>query len=70
MQYRSDFLLDGFIEVFWMTTAVVPLYVVFRMRPTVAGWSFGEALLVTGWFTLLEAIIEGAINPSLTSVIE
>jgi ABC-2 type transport system permease protein len=36
----------------------------------VAGWSFGEALLVTGWFTLLQGILEGAINPSLTSVVE
>ena len=30
----------------------------------------GEALVVTGWFTLLQGILEGAINPSLTSVVE
>jgi ABC-2 type transport system permease protein len=70
MQYRADFVLDGFIEVFWMATALVPLMVVFRTRATIAGWSFGEALLVTGWFTLLQAVLEGAINPSLTSVVE
>src|SRR6185369_1405600 len=39
-------------------------------RQSVAGWTFEEALLVTGWFTLLEAILEGAINPSLTAVVE
>ncbi|MGA3122695.1 MAG: ABC transporter permease, partial [Polyangiaceae bacterium] len=49
LQYRADFLLDGFVEVFWMATALLPLVIVFRVRPTVAGWSFGEALMVTGW---------------------
>jgi ABC-2 type transport system permease protein len=70
LQYRADFWLDGFIEVFWMVTALVPLRVVFRIRPTVAGWTFGEALMVTGWFTFLEGILEGAINPSLASVVD
>jgi ABC-2 type transport system permease protein len=70
MQYRVDFLLDGFVEVFWMATAVVPLVVVFRGRKDIAGWSFGEALVVMGWFTFLEAILEGAINPSLATVVE
>jgi ABC-2 type transport system permease protein len=70
LQYRIDFLADGFLEILWAMTALVPLFVVFRARPTVAGWSFAEALLVTGWFTLLQGILEGAINPSLTSVVE
>lgn len=70
MQYRADFLLDGFIEVFWMVTAVVPLYVVFRLRQSVAGWSFGEALMVMGWFTFLQGVLEGVINPSLVSVVD
>jgi ABC-2 type transport system permease protein len=70
LQYRTDFFLDGFVEVFWMMTALVPLLVVFRIRPTVAGWSFGEALMVTGWFTFLEGVLEGAINPSLVSVVD
>ncbi len=70
LQYRADFLLDGFVEVFWMATALLPLVIVFRVRPTVAGWSFGEALMVTGWFTFLEGVLEGAINPSLASVVD
>lgn len=70
VQYRADFLLDGLVEVFWMATALVPLYVVFRTRERVAGWTFGEALMVTGWFTFLEGVLEGAINPSLVTVID
>ena len=70
MQYRTDFVLDGFIEVFWMVTAIVPLYVVFGYRSTIAGWNLGEALMVMGWFTFLGAVLEGAINPSLVSVVD
>jgi len=70
LQYRFDFVAEGLLEVAWAGTALVPLFVIFRDRETVAGWSFEEALLVVGWFTLLQAVLEGAINPSLTTVVE
>jgi viologen exporter family transport system permease protein len=70
MQYRADFVTDGFVEVFWTITTIVPLFVVFGARPVIATWSFGEALMVTAFFTLLQAILEGAINPSMTLVVE
>ena len=70
MQYRFDFFIDGLLSVFWTVTALMPLVVIFQQRSSVAGWSFGEALMVTGWFTLLQGVIEGAISPSLTNVVE
>lgn len=70
MQYRADFLLDGALEWFWAATAIVPLFVVFRSRASIAGWTFGEALLVIGWFHMLQGVIEGAITPSLNAVVE
>jgi ABC-2 type transport system permease protein len=70
MQYRADFLLDGFIEIFWMATALIPLLVVFHLRDVIAGWTFGESLMVMGWFTFLQGVLEGAINPSLAIVVE
>lgn len=70
LQYRSDFFIDAGIALFRTATALVPLLVVFGDRTSFAGWSFGEALLVTGWFTFLRGVIEGAISPSLTTVVE
>ena len=70
LQYRADFLLDGFVEVFWMVPAIVPLAVVFRVRPHLGEWSFGEALMVVGWFTFLQGVLEGVINPSLVTVVD
>ena len=70
LQYRSDFVVDGVIEAFWIVTALIPLQAVFKLTNSLAGWSFAEALMVIGWFTLLQAILEGAINPSLTAVVD
>jgi ABC-2 type transport system permease protein len=70
MQYRLEFLGEGALALFWSAWSVVPLLVVFGHRPQVAGWSFEEALVVMGWFTLMKGVLEGAVNPSLTSVVE
>src|SRR5262249_44528815 len=64
------FWLDALISVFYTVAAVAPILVVFRGRDQLGGFSFGEALLVSAWFTLLEGILQGAINPSLMAVVE
>jgi ABC-2 type transport system permease protein len=70
MQYRVEFLVDGAIEILWTSTALVPLLVVYGLRSSVAGWTFGEALVVIGFFTLLQALLEGMMNPSFVAVVE
>lgn len=70
MQYRADFLVQGAMSFFWMAWAVVPLLVVFGARDRVAGWSRDEALVVMGWFLAMKGVLEGAVNPSLASVVE
>jgi ABC-2 type transport system permease protein len=70
MQYRADFVVRGLLAVLWIVVTLVPVLVVFGARQTIAGWSFPEALVVVGWFTLLHAVLEGAVSPSLTAVVE
>ena len=70
MQYRADFVVRGFIALLWLAVALAPLIVVFGARQQVAGWTFAEALVVVAWFTLLKAILEGAVSPSLTAEVE
>jgi ABC-2 type transport system permease protein len=69
LQYRGDFIIDGLIAAFRSLTVLVPLFVVYE-RASVPGWTYEEALLVGGWFTFLRGIIEGAISPSLTTVVD
>lgn len=70
-QYRWDFLIDGALSLFWASTAVIPLFVVYGdARASIPGWSFDEALVVVGWFILVQGVLEGAINPGLAAVVD
>jgi len=70
VQYRFEFLVSGTLSLFWTALSLVPVLVLYRGRETVVGWSFPEMLVVMGWFTLVKGILEGAVNPSLTAVVE
>lgn len=70
MQYRVEFLVQGGLALFWASWSLVPILVVFGKRAGVAGWSFEEALVVVGWFMVMKGLLEGAVNPSLASVVE
>jgi ABC-2 type transport system permease protein len=69
MQYRWEFLTDGALTLVWTGIGIVPLYVAYGERPAIAGWSYEQALVVVGWFTLLKGVLDGAINPSLITVV-
>ena len=69
-QYRVEFFVDGGVELLWTFTALAPLLVVYRDRTSVAGWTFGESLIVLAFFTLLQALLEGVMNPSFVAVVE
>jgi ABC-2 type transport system permease protein len=70
LQYRWEFLGEAVLALFWVGWSLVPLLVVFGHREAVAGWTYAEALVVLGWFTLMKGVLEGAVNPSLTTVVE
>jgi ABC-2 type transport system permease protein len=70
LQYRVDFFVQLAMSLFWSTTALVPLLVLFSQRKSVAGWSAEEALVVTGFFMALKGILLGAIQPALGNVVE
>lgn len=71
-QYRWDFIIDGLISLVWAATAIAPLLIVYAGKTdrAIPGWSMDEALVVTGWFIFLQAILEGAINPGLQAVVD
>lgn len=71
-QYRWDFIIDGAISLVWAATAIAPLLIVYsgQSERAIPGWSMNEALVVTGWFIFLQAILEGAINPGLAAVVD
>ena len=70
LQYRADFLSDAVTSVFWLFFNIAPLLAAFHYRDAIAGWTFPQALLVLGFFTLLKGVMDGAINPSLAAIVD
>jgi ABC-2 type transport system permease protein len=70
MQYRADFILSALLSLCWTAMAFVPFHIAFHDRPPVSGWTYEGALVVIGWFTVLKGVLDGAVNPSLLSVVE
>lgn len=70
MQYRLDFVLSGTLSLLWTAAGLVPFYVAFHQRPPVEGWTYEAALVVVAVFTVLRAVLDGAVNPSLLSVVD
>jgi ABC-2 type transport system permease protein len=70
MAYRANFLIEGVMSVAWLVLTLLPLFVVFEGRQTVAGWTWPAALIVMGYFLAVRAVLEGTITPSLADLVE
>ncbi len=70
LQYRADFVISLFLAAFWTLSAIVPLLVLYSDRDSVGGWSWGEALVVVGWFNVLKGVQSIVIQPSMNQAVE
>lgn len=70
LQYRLEFAMQVVMSLFWTGTALVPLLAIYDRRTSIAGWTQPEAMIVVGFFTALKGVLEGAIQPSLSAVVE
>lgn len=69
LQFRVDFVVEGFMSLFWLAWNLLPLLVLYGQRGEVAGWDRASALVVIGVFVVLRAFIEGVISPSLVEFV-
>lgn len=70
MAYRADFLLEGVMKIGWTLLTLLPLFVLFDERESVAGWDFPSALVVIAYFTGVKAVLEGIVSPSFVDLVE
>ncbi|KAA3606811.1 MAG: ABC transporter permease [Planctomycetota bacterium] len=70
LQYRSSFLGEFVTAGLWVGFTVAPLFVVYRHREGLAGWTYQESLLVVGFFITLQGLMEAFIDPNLRSVVQ
>jgi ABC-2 type transport system permease protein len=70
MAYRANFFLEGIGSFAWLTLTLLPLFVLYRSRPSVNGWDASSALIVMAYFSALRALLEGVVSPSLVDLVE
>ena len=69
-QYRASFLVDLVTGAVSTVGIVLPLALVYNHTERIAGWSFHESLLVTGFFLLLQGAVGLAVEPNLSAIVE
>lgn len=69
-QYRVDFLIQFALSFFWVFWNVAPLLLMFELKPTIAGWSRAEAVLVIAAFLILKALLDGLVMPNLNALVQ
>lgn len=70
MEYRANFIANCFMSAFWLAFAILGLKVFFFHRQSIGDWSYYEAMLVVGFFTLFNGLIEAVLQPNMSRIIE
>jgi ABC-2 type transport system permease protein len=70
MTYRADFLIEGAMALVSLGLLLLPWFVLFEGRETVAGWDRAGALIVLAYFTGVRAVLEGLVSPSIVDLVE
>lgn len=70
LEYRTNFIANIIMSVFWLVWAIVGVGVFFLHRTTMGDWTYPEVLMVVALFTLFNGIMEALFRPNVGAVIE
>ncbi len=65
LEYRADLAAKTLTSAFWLAWAAVGVSVYFRFTGSIAGWSYGEVLVVVGLFFTVNGIRQAFFEPNL-----
>lgn len=70
MEYRANFVINFISALLTAGGSLFGLLVVAGERGTIGGWSYTEAMVVVGIFTLVQGFIGGILQPNLQKLSE
>ncbi|MGL5864185.1 MAG: ABC transporter permease [Phycicoccus sp.] len=70
LEYRADLVAKTLTSAFWMAWAGIGVSVYFRFTGDIAGWGYGEVLVVVGLFFALNGIRQAFLEPNLERMTE
>ena len=70
IEYRADLVAKTLMRAFWLAWAALGVSVYFRFTGDVAGWTYGEVLVVVGLFFGVNGIRQAFLEPNLDRLTE
>jgi len=70
MEYRSNFLMATLSSLFGLCATLFNLSLFYRAGADLGGWSWRQALLVLGLFTVLSGLSRTVFEPNLSRIVE
>ena len=65
LEYRANFAANTALSVFWTVWAALGVRVFFRFSDSIAGWDYGELLVVVGLFFTVNGLRQALFAPNL-----
>lgn len=65
LEYRADLVAKTLMSAFWLAWAAVGVSIYFRFTGDIAGWSYGDVLVVVGLFFALNGARQAFLAPNL-----
>ncbi len=65
LEYRADLAAKTLMSAFWLAWAALGVSVYFRFTGDIAGWTYGEVLVVVGLFFAVNGIRQAFLDPNL-----
>ena len=70
LEYRANFVARLMLGLFWVGVTILSATVFFTHTDNIGGWSFNEALVIAGLFTLMGGVIQTLLQPNVQRIIE
>ena len=70
LEYRLNFAIASFTSVANLVGSIFSLFLFYRTGYTFSGWSWTEAIIVLGFFTLLQGFSATFLAPNLNKIVE
>lgn len=65
LEYRADLVAKTLMSAFWLVWAAVGVSVYFRFTGDIAGWAYGDVLVVVGLFFAVNGVRQAFLEPNL-----
>lgn len=70
LEYRANFIARMLLGLFWVGITILSATVFYSHTDTLGGWTFNEALVIIGLFTLMGGIIQTFLQPNVQRIME